>query len=132
MAGETDLAILLQSMRPVLRPSTYVFVTIPAGGAAPEGLSTLMSFREDEDQTLIVPQEEAVAAGVHATFPCRMITLRIHSSLDAVGFLAAVLVPLAAAGIAVNPVSAFFHDHLFVPAARAEEAVRILEELARP
>ena len=131
MAGETDLAVLLRSMRPVLRPSTYVFITIPAREAAPAGLSPVMSFREEEGQTLIVPQEEAVAAGVDATFPCRMITLRIHSALDAVGFLAAVLVPLAAAGIPVNPVSAFFHDHLFVPAARAEEAVRILEELAR-
>ena len=30
----------------------------------------------------------------------------------------------------VNPVSAFHHDHLFVPADRADDAMRILEELA--
>jgi len=34
--------------------------------------------------------------------------------------------PLAAAGMGVNPVSAFYHDQLFVPADRAEEAVQIL------
>ena len=36
----------------------------------------------------------------------------------------------AAAGIGVNPVSAFHHDHLFVPEARAEEAMTILREIS--
>jgi hypothetical protein len=60
-----------------------------------------------------------------------MITLEIHSSLDAVGFLAAITARLAEAGMGVNPVSAFYHDHLFVPADRAAEALRILETIAR-
>lgn len=30
----------------------------------------------------------------------------------------------------VNPVSAFYHDHLFVPAERAEEAMALLLRLA--
>ena len=59
-----------------------------------------------------------------------MITLEVHSSLEAVGFLAAITARLAAAGIGVNPVSACFHDHLFVPAERAEDAMSILEGLA--
>ncbi|RVD48425.1 ACT domain-containing protein, partial [Mesorhizobium sp. M2D.F.Ca.ET.140.01.1.1] len=59
----------------------------------------------------------------------RMITLNIHSSLEAVGFLAAITTRLAAAGMSVNPVSAFYHDHLFVPAERAEEAMAILAKL---
>jgi hypothetical protein len=37
---------------------------------------------------------------------------------------------LAAAGMGVNPVSAYFHDHLFVPAGRAEEAMAVLHALA--
>ena len=60
-----------------------------------------------------------------------MITLNIHSSLEAVGFLAAITTRLAAAGMGVNPVSAFYHDHLFVPAERAEEAMELLRQLAR-
>ena len=59
-----------------------------------------------------------------------MITLNIHSSLEAVGFLAALLPALAAEGMGVNPVSGFFHDHLFVPADRAEDALRVLKALA--
>ena len=59
-----------------------------------------------------------------------MITLEIHSSLQAVGFLAAVTARLAAADMGANPVSGYFHDHLFVPEDRSEEAMRILSELA--
>ena len=59
-----------------------------------------------------------------------MITLNVHSSLEAVGFLAAITARLAAAGMGVNPVSAYFHDHLFVPADRVDEAMAILEGLA--
>ncbi|WP_353843164.1 ACT domain-containing protein, partial [Mesorhizobium sp.] len=42
----------------------------------------------------------------------------------------AITARLAAAGMGVNPVSAFYHDHLFVPADRAEEAMELLEKLA--
>ncbi len=69
-------------------------------------------------------------AGLAASFRCRMITLTVHSSLEAVGFLAAVTARLARAGMGVNPVSAFHHDHLFVPADRADEAMEILRQLA--
>ncbi|WP_414640799.1 ACT domain-containing protein [Archangium sp.] len=60
-----------------------------------------------------------------------MLTLSVHSSLEAVGFLAAVTTRLAARGISVNPVSAYFHDHLFVPSARATESLALLAGLAR-
>lgn len=59
-----------------------------------------------------------------------MITLNIHSSLEAVGFMAAVSAKLTEQGIGVNPVSGFFHDHCFVPVGREEEAMIALEEMA--
>ena len=64
------------------------------------------------------------------TFPCRMITCNIHSSLDAVGFMPRLTGVLASKGIGCNPVSAFFHDHLFVSQSRAQEALTALEGLA--
>ena len=117
-------------MRPVLQPGVFVFATV--GDDVPvDGLDPLMVFREREGRTLILRTEDAEAAGIPSTFPNRMITLEVHSSLEAVGFLAAITARLAAAGIGVNPVSGYFHDHLFVPEGRAEEAVGILESLAR-
>ena len=89
-----------------------------------------MQFREAEGLTLIVEKSDAITANFPYVFPSRMITLQIHSSLEAIGFLAIITPRLAAAGMGVNPVSAYFHDHLFVPEVRPEEAVKILKQIA--
>ncbi|AZO26910.1 MULTISPECIES: ACT domain-containing protein [unclassified Mesorhizobium] len=130
MTGETDLQRLLASMKPELLPGVHVFATLPPGTSLPGNLKPVMIFREREGLTLIVTEDEAKSGGLAGTFRCRMITLNIHSSLEAVGFLAAITTRLAAAGMGLNPVSAFYHDHLFVPADRAEEAFAILRQLA--
>jgi hypothetical protein len=80
---------------------------------------------------LVVLREDAEATGLRCAFPSRLITLTVHSALDAVGFLAAITARLAAAGISVNAVSAFHHDHLFVPAERADEAMAILQAISK-
>lgn len=132
MAGETNLDVLLTSMRPVLREGDYVFCTLPhpaapdLGALAPVGL-----FHEEEGLTLILRRERADAAGLAYAGVFRWLTLSVHSSLEAVGFMAAVATRLAAHGIGVNPVAAYFHDHLFVPAPRAPEALALLESFAR-
>lgn len=131
MQGETNLARLIGGMKPRLRDGVYVFATLPPGQAVPPVVEPVMVFREAEGRTFILTEEEAGKVGLDATFRCRMITLEIHSALEAVGFVAAITTRLAASGMGVNPVSAFYHDHLFVPADRAEEAVALLEEMAR-
>ena len=60
-----------------------------------------------------------------------MITLTVHSSLEAVGFLAVITRKLAQHSISVNAVSAYHHDHLFVPVACAEEAMILLADMAK-
>ena len=95
------------------------------------GIRPLSRFVEDEGSSFIVKKTEAERADIDFTYPCRKITLHIHSSLEAVGFLAAITNALAAKGISVNPVSAFYHDHLFVPADRAEDTMEILREFIR-
>ena len=112
-------------MQPRLRDGEFVFCTT---AAPPAALAPVCRFVEDEGVTLILRRAEADAAGLPYEYPCRMITLTVHSSLAAVGLLAAVTGHLAAAGISVNAVSAFYHDHLFVPTDRAAEALRVLAE----
>ena len=123
--AETDLTTLIRAMSPRLHPDVFVFATVET---VPPGTQPLMRFHEAEGLTLILKREDA--AGLDCSFPCRMITLEIQSSLEAVGFLATITKALAGAGIPVNPVSAFHHDHLFVPEGRAEEAMAILLALA--
>ncbi|NBE53784.1 ACT domain-containing protein [Streptomyces boluensis] len=128
MRPEHDLYRLLTGLRPHLVPGRYVYATVT--GAPPAGLDPVVTVREAEGRTLVVRQEEADAAGLGYDFVTGWITLRVHSALDAVGLTAAVATELAVAGISCNVVAGFHHDHLFVPYARAEEALAVLERLA--
>jgi len=132
MPGENDLAKLLQNMKPEMRDGVFVFCSIPAAAEIPAALRRVLTFREREGTTLVMRREEAESAGLPHQFASRLITLTVHSSLEAVGFLAAITGRLAQAGISVNAVSAYYHDHLFVPEDRADEALRILEEMRAP
>jgi uncharacterized protein len=129
MVGETDLDVLLSSMTATLVDGVYVFVTLK-DRAVPADLSPRMVFVEAEGITLIVTKDQAEAAALDYEFPCRMITLNVHSSLEAVGFIARIATELAKADMGVNPVSGFYHDHLFVPDGRQNDALCILERLA--
>ena len=131
MTGERDLDALLKNIRPELQPGTFVFCTMPTDESIPVELHPLLTFREREGTTLVILREEADAAGLRYAFASRLITLTVHSALDAVGFLAVITARLAAAGISVNAVSAFHHDHLFVTADRADEAMAVLQELSK-
>lgn len=129
MPGETNLSDLLQTMSPVLQPERFVFCTLPSLPTPLGSLPWVGLFQEAEGVTLIVPQATAIAQGWSWTYECRQITLTVHSSLAAVGFLATITRALAAAGISVNPVSAFYHDHLFVPVDQADAAIGCLHAL---
>jgi len=131
MAAERDLAALLRHMKPELRPGIFVFCTIPPSEPIPAALNPLLTFREQEGTTLVISREEADAAGLCHASASRLIALTVHSALDAVGFLAAITARLADAGISVNAVSAFHHDHLFVPIDRAEAAMTVLRGMSR-
>lgn len=131
MTGEHDLDALLRTMKPELLDGTFVFCTLAPSATIPATISPVLTFREREGTTLVILREQAEAAGLHYAFPARLITLTVHSALDAVGFLAAITARLAEAGISVNAVSAFHHDHLFVPADRADAAMAVLQEMSK-
>src|ERR1700710_1765401 len=103
MAGEHDLAALLRGMKPEMQPGTFVFCTI-ANDAKLPAITPLLTFREPEGTTLVIPRAEAERLALPHQFPSRLITLAVHSSLEAIGFLAVVPAHLAQAGIGVNAV----------------------------
>lgn len=131
MASELDLQVLLSRMKPEMQPGIFVFCTISEEIEILATVRPLLTFREREGTTVIVRQEEAERMGLAYRFASRLITMTVHSSLEAVGFLAAITARLAEAGISVNAVSAFYHDHLFVPQDRADEALTRLQEMMR-
>jgi hypothetical protein len=131
MSGETDLTVLLRSMEPCLWEGPLIFCSVDPGTYESLKLSPIGMFCEREGITLILEQGQADQAGIPYTDLWACITLNIHSALTAVGFMAAISNKLAAAGLSVNPVSAYYHDHLFVLWAARERALELLHEFKR-
>ena len=124
-----DLSELLSGLDPILDPETYLWCTVPE--PAPDGLHPVVTVAEDEGRTFVLTERSACDAGLAGEFPSCRITLRVLSALDAVGLTAAVAEALTRAGIPANVVAGFHHDHVFVPADRAQAAVTVLQDLAR-
>ncbi|WEX86170.1 ACT domain-containing protein [Sinorhizobium garamanticum] len=130
MSGETDLARLLAEMNPILREGEYVYCTVQGDTASRLALEPIGTFREAEGLTLILERSQADAAGLAYGPVLRLITLSVHSALEAVGLTAAVSAALTRAGISANVVAAYYHDHILVPAADADRALEALRGLS--
>lgn len=131
MTGITNLTTLIASMQPVLKTGEYVFATfesIPWNKVAE--LNPISMFNEDEGLSLVIGKATADTHGIAYDSVFRLITLQVNSSLDAVGLTAAFSSAIGQAGISANVVAAYHHDHIFVPADKADEAIRVLRELA--
>lgn len=122
-----DAGEMLAGMTPELKSGQYVFCA--AGDRDWTLLQPLAMFREAEGVSLILERGAAEAAGFPIEAPMALITLNVYSALDGVGLTAAVSGALANAAIACNMVAALNHDHLFIPAERANEALTILQDL---
>lgn len=129
MSGETNLAQLLKTMEPVLDERVYVFV-VHKNEIVPLASEVIGFFREEEGITLMIEKRYADARGWSYQATWKRIVMTVHSSLEAVGFLAVLSKCLADHEISVNAVSAYYHDHLFVPEEKAEEALFLLKHIA--
>lgn len=120
-----DTAEMIAQMDPRLDRRRWCYVQITPD-RAPELLgAAIATFREEEGVSAIVPAE--LAADGEPVFA--RITLMVRSDLEGVGLTAAVSGALADVGIACNMVAALHHDHAFVPADRAGDALAILREI---
>lgn len=130
MSGEMDLDRLLTLMQPKLLEGDYVFCTFSNNDFSEAAkLQPLASFQEEEGLSLLLSQQQADLANIKYDSVFKGITLSVHSSLDAVGFTAAVANKLAGNGIPANVIAAHYHDHVFVPAQKAQLALQLLTEL---
>ncbi|KAL6916899.1 hypothetical protein ACHAPO_006756 [Fusarium lateritium] len=128
--GELSLSKLLSTLTSTLHPTIYVFATYADLSKLPPLSETQMLFKESEGVTAIVSKEYAESHSMDYFFPCKMISLNVTSSLEAVGFMAVIATKLAAKGIGCNPVSGFYHDHIFVPLGREDESSEVLAQIA--
>jgi hypothetical protein len=128
MSGETDLGNLLKEMKPELNSGEYVYCLADSKEQA-MSLEPLLYFLEKEGLTMILTREKADSLNIPYATTCAWITLTVHSSLEAVGLTAAFSKALTDANISCNVVAAFYHDHIFVPASDAQQAMQVLQKL---
>lgn len=122
---------LIKQLSPKLDPRTYVYCTVAhATYGKLDHLKPIVSIAELEGLTLVIPLEEAKAEGLDYYRVFRRITLEGHSSLEALGLTSVVTSVLAERGITTNVIAGFYHDHMFVPSDRTDEAMAALKELA--
>lgn len=129
MNGTEDLQTLLRTLSPELSRNVFVFVTL-ASEEIPADLVAECTFREKEGITVICEVSEADRHSFAYTGTYKRITLNVHSSLEAVGFLHAISGELTKAKISCNVVSAFYHDHLFVLESVADPALAVLRNIS--
>ncbi|WP_196139305.1 ACT domain-containing protein [Aliikangiella sp. G2MR2-5] len=131
MAAIENIKQLLRSMSPALAREEYVFCSIKATNECLiKQLTPLATFREQEGITFVIDKKQAGNMNLEFSSTFRKITLKVHSSLNAVGLTAAVSGALAKENISANVIAAFYHDHIFVPAKKAEHALEVLQRLA--
>ena len=124
----SDLAILLVAMKPFLNEGRFVFATLPHNIPSLQPIATI---HEKEGLCVIVSEEEAKSHGLTFSSTMAWITLEVHSDLEAVGLTAAFSTALGKANISCNVLAGAYHDHIFVPYDKKEEAIEVLLELQR-
>ncbi|MDJ1016584.1 MAG: ACT domain-containing protein, partial [Paracoccaceae bacterium] len=125
--GISLLEDLLRGLDPYQRPGVWVYAELPRNTPCPEGAA--FTVIEDEGRTVVLPEDEAKAAGLQPLFRAAWITLRVHSALEAFGLVAQVSSRLADVAIPCNIIAGARHDHILVPYDKAEEALRSLRDL---
>jgi len=129
MTGETNLTTLIRNMMPELQPGEYVFASVTSlSGISRE--DTICEFREAEGTTVVLERKRADALGISYDFVASWITLKVHSSLAAVGLTAVFATALAKSNISCNVMAGYYHDHIFVDTGDAQRAVDVLRGLS--
>jgi hypothetical protein len=124
----SSLTTLLRSMEPMLHDGVYAYCVVPPD-ADTSALAPVVTVRESEGLTVVVPAAQAEQYGLAVLFRAAWITLTVHSDLQAVGLTAAFSGALGMAGISCNVVAGAFHDHIFVPEEQARQALDVLRAL---
>jgi hypothetical protein len=129
MAGILDIKTLLKSMQPELKQGEYIFCCLAGSLADYAHLNPLASYVEEEGLTLILNTDIADTAGITYEGKYKLITLNVHSILEAVGLTAAVSTKLTEHNISANVVAAFYHDHIFIQTDKAQAALSALKAI---
>jgi len=130
MSGEKNIATLIKGMTPKLNSGDYVFCTV-ADINTINRADTICEFKEAEGVTVVMERNKADALKLKYEYVASWITLKIHSSLEAVGLTALFSAELAKHDISCNVIAGYYHDHIFVAKKDADIAIQVLVNLSK-
>jgi len=111
-------------------PDVIAVCRLEAGSAIPAWATSgrLFSITRTDDELAVVCLEALVPAGVRCERDWRCLRVAGPIPFSAVGVLAALVAPLAEAGISVFSVSTFDTDYLLVKASDLDKTIAVLRE----
>ncbi len=130
MPGETNLTTLIKNMTPELQNGDYVFCTTKAMDTILRD-DVICLFKEKEGTTIVLEREKADHYNLPYEYIASWITLKIHSSLDAIGLTAIFSSELAKHHISCNIIAGYYHDHIFVNKKDGGKAIKVLNQLSK-
>ncbi|QPK81084.1 hypothetical protein G7Y41_08595 [Schaalia sp. ZJ405] len=127
MAQSPDLDYALSTLK-ATPGDEYVFAHLDH---VPSGIDPFAVIHDDDGYTIVVEKSQAQSIGLDVSKTYAQVILGLDANLDSIGITATIAQLMTARSIVANIITCVHHDHLFVQADRANEAVATLTDLAK-
>ena len=117
-------------LKPKLLEGEFIFCSLEGASYGNyKDLKPIASFQEKEGLTLVISKEKANRNNISYDSSFRCISLGLVSKLEDFGLTSIISNRLTKNKISANIFAGKYHDHIFIPSNKADEALIILNDI---